>query len=120
MFTAMTDENGVYDLKIPVGAEPEKADDGEPMVGKIEKDGATLQTVLGGLIKDGGILQKILTVPLMATLGDLAMPIASTGRGQAATEVPEKSSKINDIQARPETVAKAKKGKTAAKKRKSR
>ncbi len=116
MFTAITDENGIYDLKIPVGTTPDKADDGEPIEGKIEKDGAILQAALGGLIKDGGILQKILTMPLMETLGDLAMPIASSGRGQAAKEVPEKSTKINDIQARPETVVKAKKGKAAAKK----
>lgn len=93
IFKAQTDESGVYDLSVPVGKEKDKADDGEPFRKRVLKEGKILQDGLMGLVKDGTLARRILTVPLGELLDDLAAPIATERPKKPVKTPPRRSPK---------------------------
>ena len=78
-FKAETDENGVYDIRVPVGKEKAKADEGEDFLEKVLAEDGKKDTDLKGKIVAGAV--KLRNVPLPVTRAfniDHAAPIATT------------------------------------------
>lgn len=78
-FKVETDDNGIYDLKIPVGKDSGKADEGEDFVEKVLAKDAKLDGDVKGRITAGAVKLHNVTLPLKKTMNvDLAAPIAKT------------------------------------------
>lgn len=95
LFSAVTDEKGIYSLKVPVGLSAFEADDGEVLNQEISLEGTVVESGLMAVVKAGEMARKVLTVPLAQQLQDLAAPILGLKEREEDTvaEQPAKSSK---------------------------